>query len=325
MDETVHGQPFEAEDEAAAEPGVESALAGDGGTGDGGTGDGGTGDGGTGDGGTGDGGTGDGGTGDHLTGWDRVVRFLLMSALAIAALIAIPIAVVLIRPTAEQIQRNYSTRFPAEISLTVILVAGAATVVALLGLVMGSLNLFGLSNREQPFGMPQGTISSIIALFLVLIFAIIPVFLFGQTSRTTQTLSTGITESQLAQIPQSQIIEVHARTLGTQQVFDVSRSIPQSTDTSSRIADQLVTTISTLVAAIASFYFATKAVETAHSTAAKAAQAATGGSGGGGPSFGGQQSASGRVGGNPPNGGPMSGRRRRTVSGGRRRLTQKGQ
>jgi amino acid transporter len=111
------------------------------------------------------------------------------------------------------------------LALPLLLIAG---VVIFLGALAALVLLFvrnGLSNRNYALGLPDGSIRAIIALSLILLVAILAVFLYiGQGG------------------------------LGT----DAQPTVAQ-TD----LAKQLVTTMSTLVVAIASFYFGSTTVREA--------------------------------------------------------------
>jgi hypothetical protein len=111
------------------------------------------------------------------------------------------------------------------IALPLLLITGVVIYLGALAALVVVFRRQGLANRNYALGLPDGSIRAIIALSLILLFAILAIFLYiGQGGFGTTTLPT------LAQ-----------------------------TD----IAKQLVTTLSTLVVAIASFYFGSTTVREA--------------------------------------------------------------
>jgi hypothetical protein len=111
------------------------------------------------------------------------------------------------------------------VALPLLLITG---IVVFLGALASLVVIFrrqGLANRDFALGLPDGSIRAIIALSLILLFAILAVFLYiGQGGFGTDS---------------------------------------QPTDGQTDMAKQLVTTLSTLVVAIASFYFGSTTVEKA--------------------------------------------------------------
>ena len=101
----------------------------------------------------------------------------------------------------------------ASLTLPVILVGGVGIFIDTLAAMTLIFWRIGLADRRYPLGMPDGSIRAIIALSLILLFAIMAVFLY----------------------------------------VDLGTAPPQSPRAD--IAKQLVTTLGTLVVALASFYF----------------------------------------------------------------------
>jgi hypothetical protein len=79
---------------------------------------------------------------------------------------------------------------------------------------------------------------------------------------------TGITSERFAEIPTNEIEKATARSQGSATVYDVTLA-PSGTNTttSDDIAKQLVTTVATLVTAVAAFYFGANTVSAAHKEA----------------------------------------------------------
>ena len=110
------------------------------------------------------------------------------------------------------------------LALPLLLIAGVVIFLSALAALVVIFVRNGLSNRNYALGLPDGSIRAIIALSLILLFAILAVFLYiGQGG------------------------------------FGTTQPTAAQTD----IAKQLVTTLSTLVVAIASFYFGSTTVREA--------------------------------------------------------------
>jgi hypothetical protein len=149
--------------------------------------------------------------------------------------------------------------FQPEVGLPILLVAGLIALVAALAILVGTFSIFGLSNPSAAFGVPEGTLQAVIAMMIIMIFAITSLYLNASLKETTFK-STNISQLQLAAIPADQIrsIKAHKAPDGTT-VYNVDRAVANSVGDD--FAKQLLTTLSTLVVAIVGFYFGAKSVE----------------------------------------------------------------
>ena len=89
-------------------------------------------------------------------------------------------------------------------------------------------------------------------------------FLYGQLSAVETAKSTGLSQEQFDAIPQQDIVSIQAKEVDGSTLYDVERKIPKSSE-SEDFAKQILTTVSTLVVAVAGFYFGTRAVAVARS------------------------------------------------------------
>lgn len=146
-----------------------------------------------------------------------------------------------------------------------------ATVVVLI-LVMCTLSIvfrrLEVYDPGQAMGLPRGSVRAVIALLLIMLFFISAIFLFNSTkngdSAESRTL-TGISEDRFNELATEDIQSAVQRQDGDQTVYDVTRTA--NTNTSNDIAKQLVTTVATLVTAVAAFYFGANSVTTAFNVA----------------------------------------------------------
>lgn len=190
-----------------------------------------------------------------------VAGYLMLASLAL-------MGIAYIASQAMQLLKTSDAWLP-EIALTVLLILGVGGLVIVLSYMTTIFSVLNLSERTQALGLPEGSIRAVIALSLILIFSIQAIFLFGQLDITKTTDYEGITQAQLDDIPEEQIVAIRMRTIGEDTLFDVKRNIPRSQD-SVDFAKQILTTISTLVVAVAGFYFGTRAVAVARGDTSQA-------------------------------------------------------
>jgi hypothetical protein len=153
----------------------------------------------------------------------------------------------------------------------VLLVAGFVTVALLLYLGTLVLRALDMGAPAEALGMPEGSIRALIAMSLILIFAIIGIQVFNAGAVGTDAVSTGLNQAQIDQLradgalvisqtlqtpvpepPGVPLYTVTTRTAMTQEAHDFGL--------------QLMTTVSTLVVAVAGFYFGSRAVSQATTT-----------------------------------------------------------
>ena len=127
----------------------------------------------------------------------------------------------------------------------------------------------GLSDQAEALGLPEGSIRALIAMTLILMFAIIGVAVFqaGEgSSASTPFVSTGVPEDQLDRFTGSEVLEMvrvspAPDTTGSD-TFNV-KTRAKMPEASHDFGLQLLSTVSTLVVAVAGFYFGSRAVTAA--------------------------------------------------------------
>jgi hypothetical protein len=190
--------------------------------------------------------------GTRTTGQSTLLIWLI-ALLGAGAFASIPIIVI----TLEGKKSLFS-----DVIFPVILVGGLVALIAAIALLVSLLRALGLEDRRFALGMPDGSIRAIIAVMLILLFAMMAVFLYIDTAAGGGTNSLeAISKETLDAIPGTQLIRVRpSRSDPTR--FDATVRLDRS-QASSDIAKQLVTTVSTLVVAISAFYFGAQSVESA--------------------------------------------------------------
>lgn len=135
-----------------------------------------------------------------------------------------------------------------------------------------AFSVLDLADRNQALGLPEGSVRALISLLLITLFVITSIFLYRQLrfplEEAIVTNYKGISEAQLAEIPAEEVISIQTSADGEEKTFDVERRVPpvEATEASQRFAEQVLTTISTLVVSVAAFYFGTRSVSVARGT-----------------------------------------------------------
>jgi hypothetical protein len=150
----------------------------------------------------------------------------------------------------------------SEYSLPMLVIDGAVIMIGVLGFASVVYALFGLDDKEQALALPEGSIRAVIAIMLIVMFAIMSIYLFNAIStRSLQSVS-NLTQDQVTQLKSDLNTHVMMVTEATDEAkkgtFTVLFSEKANGD-GTDIAKQLIILLGTLVTAISSFYFGSKA------------------------------------------------------------------
>jgi hypothetical protein len=196
------------------------------------------------------------------------LRTFIWMAVAILAAAAGAFLVLLALP--EWLHANSQT-------LAVVLVAGLIAVTLLLYFGTIIMRATGLQAHNEAFGMPEGSIRALIAVSLILMFAIIGVTILFAGMAGDPVDSNGLTSAEIDRLENVQIVSISvvdpAASPGTER-FNI-KARPELSDAAHDFGLQLLTTVSTLVVAVAGFYFGSRAVSQGAKAAAAAQTAAT--------------------------------------------------
>jgi hypothetical protein len=163
---------------------------------------------------------------------------------AVGACILLLVAVVMFISLPDVIK----TTNPA-VGLTVTIVAGVAALLSIIVLTVFVLGCLGLTNENEALGLPTGSVRAIIALSLILIFAILTFYMFQYMNDPLETTTTTIYTNS---------------TIGNQTITNSTTTTIQGTGQAMvDFSKQTLTTVGTLVVAIAAFYFGTRSVQVA--------------------------------------------------------------
>lgn len=153
-------------------------------------------------------------------------------------------------------------KWSPEVVLSSLLILGVIVLIVALTFMAVIFKTLDLTDPTQTLGLPDGSVRAVIALSLIIIFMISSVFLYWQiqSHEMDREYYQFITKEQLADIPKEEIVSI---TQINETCFNATRQVNTGSKTANDIAKQVITTVSTLVVAVAGFYFGTRAVSVA--------------------------------------------------------------
>jgi hypothetical protein len=145
-----------------------------------------------------------------------------------------------------------------QVMVPLLLVLGLGALLVALACLTSVFRALNLSDRTLALGLPEGSVRAVIALSLILIFVIMAMTSFDQMQVVTTSLG----------FPEERLPDVLDKLLSAEQVLTpegtsvlrvrlLTAAPPETVD----LAKQMMTTISTLVVAVAGFYFGTRAAQ----------------------------------------------------------------
>lgn len=200
------------------------------------------------------------------------VRMILLVLIALALTVLIGFLIVFVVFSETQTQ--------PETQMGLIVVASIAALMTLLFCMAAGFKSMDMADTKQALGLPEGSVRAMIALILILVFILFGIYLFRIVGGGTETLVKRVDEKPTADLLDSfkekDVIKVFAKEtkIGTDSKYDiwVIRSI---SDDAKRLAQQLLTTVGTLVVAVSGFYFGSTSTAGAAASATAGAAGAT--------------------------------------------------
>jgi hypothetical protein len=163
-------------------------------------------------------------------------------------------------------------------ALPLVAIGGVVVLVLLLTAVTTMFSILDLTNKDQAMGLPEGSIRAVIALSLIVLFAILSVFLYDSISR-------GGSVATIADMPAADRAQfIRENPLNAREIQSVaSKTTPGTFDVTYRTANaasedfakQLLVLLGTLMTAVASFYLGAGTVTSAVKTGSEAANQAS--------------------------------------------------
>jgi amino acid transporter len=164
-----------------------------------------------------------------------------------------------------------------EFTLPILAIAGVLVLLIALGLISVSFAFFGLTDPKQALGLPEGSVRAVVALSLVVLFAILTIFLYGGLTGTVDKV-VGLTQAEVTnlenKVGKDQILSSKNMATPPAESFSVIFRDPPN-QASQDFAKQLLVLIGTLVTAVSSFYFGAQTATSAQTAGVKAVAAAT--------------------------------------------------
>ena len=156
----------------------------------------------------------------------------------------------------------------SEVSLPVVIIAGLVVLITALGLLTFVFSELRLSDSKEALGLPSGSVRAVIALMLLVVFAIVAIFLYSDISSNSRLQSLTVDAAKVNEVKKhvDYVFEVDEKD-GRKTVYYRSGS-----RAAEDLAKQLIVLLGTLVTAVSSFYFGSNSI-----AAATKAAASTGG------------------------------------------------
>ncbi|MFK8252745.1 hypothetical protein [Ancylobacter terrae] len=147
---------------------------------------------------------------------------------------------------------------PAMIGLPLLAIGAVIVLIILLCTMSVVFASYGLQDKSQALALPEGSIRAVIALMLIVLFAILSIYLFGSLSGGPRTSLGVLDEAVVGQLKERFGTGVMALPVaGDKGKFTVWLSEPISAE-GVDFARQLLVLVGTLVTSISSFYFGSK-------------------------------------------------------------------
>lgn len=185
---------------------------------------------------------------------------------AIIAAITVVVLIVLFYVVYALIGKICAVNLGAEVKLPLVAIAGVILLLLVLAVVSVAFGVSGLSDKTQALALPEGSVRAVIALALVVLFATLSVFLFESVSsgpaRTVPSLTEAQKDEFLKNNKTATDIVVKETGEGTEKTYAIDYRDPTNKE-GDDLAKQLLTMLGTLLTAMASFYFGTRAVASA--------------------------------------------------------------
>ena len=147
------------------------------------------------------------------------------------------------------------------VQLPLLAITGVLALIVALALVSVSYALFELSDKTQALGLPEGSVRAVIALCLIVLFAILTIFLYSSLSSPQNKDLTSISGLTLEEVQSAksslQVAFVKPPKPETKDGYTVYFREPRN-PAAEDFAKQLLVMIGTLVTSVASFYFGSR-------------------------------------------------------------------
>jgi len=146
----------------------------------------------------------------------------------------------------------------ATVGLPLLVVGSVVVMMCMLAFVSVLFAAYGLQDRTQALALPEGSIRAVIAMMLIVLFAILTIYLYGSIAAGTMHAVPNLTEAQrdqfIAQLGPGSAYWIADPQGGTFTVWFRQGATAAGND----FAKQLLVLVGTLVTSISSFYFGSR-------------------------------------------------------------------
>jgi hypothetical protein len=191
--------------------------------------------------------------------------------------IVVLIGVLLTFLVAPLIWPDRALNISPELTMALAIVLTVAVMMALLFVVAAGFSALGLANKEYALGLPDGSIRALIALILIMVFIVLDIYMFRIVGQGTEGVAIFDSPDLIETLADTdQIINIQEVDRGDGRTSYVVAYRGQIDEDGTRLAQQVITTVGTLVVAVAGFYFGSASVGGGAAAAAAAAASAAG-------------------------------------------------
>jgi hypothetical protein len=197
----------------------------------------------------------------------KTKKFLTMAIVFAAVLVLVFVSVIVARQLST-VGGNAADSRP-ELTLPILIISGVLVLLVTLALTAVVFSSLDLTDKTQALGLPEGSIRSVIALSLVLLFAILTVYLYSSLAASGKIVSAAALNQEARMLlkqsllPGQFLFDQPSTDGASFTVYYRQAANPASED----FAKQLLAMLGTLVTAVSSFYFGSRTAIAAQSNA----------------------------------------------------------
>jgi hypothetical protein len=162
-----------------------------------------------------------------------------------------------------------------ELTLPLVVLVGVVVLLITLALVAVTFSILNMSDKGQALALPEGSVRAVIALMLLLIFAIAAFFLYSNVAASgTVVIAKGMSYANVVELKRNATVlktdpDFPDKPPGGDVRYDVQYRNPESL-AANDLAKQLIVLLGTLVTAVSSFYFGSSSVSSAQAALTRA-------------------------------------------------------
>jgi hypothetical protein len=167
--------------------------------------------------------------------------------------------------------------------ISAIVLIGLALTIVFMALLAIIYSVMGVENRDQPLALPEGSVRSLLAFSLVLIFVCLAAFLFGEMNKSTEPVQgkslSMVTEAELTDMKTNFTVAAElAKGADGKPLYGKDEHplyavtyYPKANKDADDFAKQIFTTLATVFVSVVSFYFGSSVTTSATAAGVKAA------------------------------------------------------